>query len=766
MGWFGWMMNPAMLGLGALAVSLPIIIHLLNKRRFKIVTWAAMDFLLDAEKKNRRRVQLQHLILLLLRCLAMLLLGLLLARPLMPSSISRLLSEKQQFERVILLDDSLSQQVLNGNSPAFEVVKNSLQQMLSELAVADDADNWLTLYVTSNPGQPMISNEPIVAGTLPNISDILRGLECSDGAADYPLALEEVQRYVAGQREGVGRVAYFFSDLRERDWMGQESQTESSVAKTLEKIGANLAQGYVVDCGSPADQNVAVIDLQSPDLLVANRIVRFQAEVKNFSQKTLTNFRVLFQVDDQAPQYETVPSLAPGQVATVAFRHLFRPREREARSRELASEGLSPSTDYRIRVEIDRQSLGDEQLQYDQLPHDNLRRLAARVLDFVPVLLVDGDPSPISERSETYFLRYLDVFGTGLRNDVITVTELETISLANYRVMFLCNLDQVSADRIKTIEQWVREGGALVLMPGNQVRAETFNETFAREGQSFSPLRLDAILGDPTTASWVNFEVSPQVHPALRTLLDSDANALGRVNIFSWWTSELVPGLNPAEVTIPLRFSDASNSPAMAERSFAKGKVIAFTIPADGDWTTWPAFTGAYVPVMLDLIDYLVGTDENRGEVTLGSPIEQIVDLSIYDSRVALRDPRDEKVEAVARPLDDNSEAERSTLYRVQFTETERAGFYEMGLTRNSGEVEPVVFAINSPATESRLTRVDPLKLSEEVLAPHFELVDLQGLADRKVSGQQTEFWPQIVWIILLILAVEQFLAYWFGRNQ
>ena len=57
-------LNPWML-LGSLAVASPILIHLLNKRRFKIVEWAAMDFLFEAEKKNKRRVQIENMILLL-----------------------------------------------------------------------------------------------------------------------------------------------------------------------------------------------------------------------------------------------------------------------------------------------------------------------------------------------------------------------------------------------------------------------------------------------------------------------------------------------------------------------------------------------------------------------------------------------------------------------------------------------------------------------------------------------------------------------------
>ena len=61
---------------------MPIIIHLLNRRRFKTVSWAAMEFLLRAMRKNRRRLRFEQLLLLATRCLLVLLLGMALARPL------------------------------------------------------------------------------------------------------------------------------------------------------------------------------------------------------------------------------------------------------------------------------------------------------------------------------------------------------------------------------------------------------------------------------------------------------------------------------------------------------------------------------------------------------------------------------------------------------------------------------------------------------------------------------------------------------------
>jgi len=73
-----------------------------------IVRWAAMDFLLDANKKNRRRVQLENFIILALRCLAMLLIGLLLARPFLPNALVDILKNTKRFERIVVLDDSPS----------------------------------------------------------------------------------------------------------------------------------------------------------------------------------------------------------------------------------------------------------------------------------------------------------------------------------------------------------------------------------------------------------------------------------------------------------------------------------------------------------------------------------------------------------------------------------------------------------------------------------------------------------------------------------
>src|SRR5947199_9357832 len=73
-------LNPIMLA-GLVAISVPIIIHLLNRRKFQKVVWAAMRFLRLSVEQNQRRMKIEDLILLVLRCLLLVLLALALPRP-------------------------------------------------------------------------------------------------------------------------------------------------------------------------------------------------------------------------------------------------------------------------------------------------------------------------------------------------------------------------------------------------------------------------------------------------------------------------------------------------------------------------------------------------------------------------------------------------------------------------------------------------------------------------------------------------------------
>src|SRR5262245_44579841 len=98
--------NPGYLAAGGALISAPIIIHLINRMRFKRLRWAAMEFLLKAQKRSRRRLIIEQLILLLLRCLLVALAALLVLRFLGFSFAG--IFQGQEVLHFVVMDDTLS----------------------------------------------------------------------------------------------------------------------------------------------------------------------------------------------------------------------------------------------------------------------------------------------------------------------------------------------------------------------------------------------------------------------------------------------------------------------------------------------------------------------------------------------------------------------------------------------------------------------------------------------------------------------------------
>src|SRR6516225_5739530 len=103
---------------GAVATSVPIIIHLLNRKRFRVVVWAAMQFLLNAQRQNIRRMRLEQIILLAVRTLLILLIVLAMASVMpwaeniwdyfWPEGTGRMVVKSGRTHKIIVLDGSLS----------------------------------------------------------------------------------------------------------------------------------------------------------------------------------------------------------------------------------------------------------------------------------------------------------------------------------------------------------------------------------------------------------------------------------------------------------------------------------------------------------------------------------------------------------------------------------------------------------------------------------------------------------------------------------
>src|SRR5688572_4641433 len=129
-------LNGALLA-GIAALSIPIIIHLFHKSRFKVVKWGAMHLLEAVLRTNQRRVKIEQWILLALRCLIPVLLALLMARPIWEGA-SKLLGDAKT-STVVLLDNSYSMEAGRAGTTHYSLARDEAQRLVGELRNGSDA---------------------------------------------------------------------------------------------------------------------------------------------------------------------------------------------------------------------------------------------------------------------------------------------------------------------------------------------------------------------------------------------------------------------------------------------------------------------------------------------------------------------------------------------------------------------------------------------------------------------------------------------------
>src|SRR5205823_6559464 len=174
--------------------------------------------------------------------------------------------------------------------------------------------------------------------------------------------------------------------------------------------------------------------------------------------------------------------------------------------------------------------------------------------------------------------------------EVVTENELESLALDKYQVMFLLNnyrLGDKTADNIERLEKWVAAGGGLVIMPGDQIVEQSFNAQYWRDGAGLSPLKLETIRGDEMEKTWANLRVEDASHEVLKQFAGQNNPLLENIKVFRWWASSIKKEQLGREISAIARLSDVDDSPVIAEKAFGKGRVVAFSIPADADWHNW-----------------------------------------------------------------------------------------------------------------------------------------------------------------------------------
>jgi len=347
----------------------------------------------------------------------------------------------------------------------------------------------------------------------------------------------------------------------------------------------------------------------------------------------------------------------------------------------------------------------------------------------------------------------------------VTDTELETADLDRYQVIFLCNVYRLSEDRIKALEAWTETGGGLVIMPGDQVDEDAYNEQLHREGNGLSPFKLDGLYGDETNTEWANFRVEVDNHPILRIFEGQNNVFLDRVKIFRWWGTSVPKEQLGASVNVSSRLTDENDAVALAEKPFGRGRVLATSIPADRDWTNWPD-DPSYIIVTNEIVRYMAGNVAGSGDLRVGEPLRFALDLVEYRESATLKLPDEERVNVQAAYLvESDHEMNGKTVRRIDYPDASRRGFYQLHLTGTDGSNNEVLFAANIDPREGNLRRLT-LGARQKLSSEDVKIVSSTQAAAQAVRGLRQEFWWLFLYALIGVLCIEQFLGWFFGSKR
>ncbi|MCP4847586.1 MAG: hypothetical protein GY899_06545 [Verrucomicrobiaceae bacterium] len=399
----------------------------------------------------------------------------------------------------------------------------------------------------------------------------------------------------------------------------------------------------------------------------------------------------------------------------------------------------------------------------DAFPADDRRVLVVRAIEKERALLVDGLPSRNPTDSETFFLENAlvpvppelkDAFFLGA--DRITVAQLEEIQeddLAEYRAVFLANVQDFSLTVTDKLKNFIINGGGLIVFPGGNINASWYNAKLHKES-GILPYQFGEIIPGKDDNTTLSLQASGYDHPLVELWNDPGAGTLAEVNIRRAY-SLILDKDNDSTARVVLRYN--TGSPAVVESDLGLGKVYQFSTTADTEWNNLPV-----QPAFLPIVHRVFGSVIARGDAGLN--------VSVGDSFVRQGPAEWQNKKAQVYKPDSGGIGEGIVIVadgkgaRITYDQVQTAGVYELSIP----DTPPLTFAATADPGES-----NPEALSEaqiERLKENSEVIyataggQLSELITRKRSG--TELWPFFFLAAGIIAMIELFLSQRFSQEK
>jgi hypothetical protein len=707
------LLHPMLAIIGASLIAIPILIHLLARRRKKPIKWGAMRFLMEAYKKQRKRMTLEQLILLATRCLILLLLALALGRPALEAA--GLLGEGSGRTLYLLIDNSLTARARDGetaDSPsALDRHKAAARDILAALAQGDRA-GLITLGGPSDPIVVPASADPLA------VSSFVDRVAPTDSHVDLEGALaalaDQLERDAQDGSPGSAEaVVVVLSDFL----VGSFDSAAPAPARAALPPGARLA------ATTPATQGLGNVQILSISPLREVIITgQNEANVQPSEQVSVALRRVGPIVAEPGVTALTARLVAAAPRASADAPGTLRDLAPPTRTTVRWAPGQSEQT---VSVRVDgfgeaarsgRAAAIVAQIDRDAIDADNTLRAPVRVRSALRVAIVDrrrftGAASVADlEPAEWLRLALRPSDNTPLDTSILAPTSIDEPSLAGLDAVVLPRPDLIDADAWTRLRAFADAGGLVIVMPPIDVTVHLWPDAMAaafdirlrlaREPVEFEPPERFAD-EQPRTAltELIRAELPDLLRPITitRALPIEEAGPSARPLLTladgAPWMTEFRPGSASAAD----RAQNTTENESAAPQPDAPGAIIYIASAIDLEWTDLPA-RPLMVPLMQELVRQGVG--------------EAGVDLSIT-AGASLRAP---SRTTELRPLSgDASESQRIALRPDEATPPARdARLYH---AVDASGAERGIIAVNPDPTAGRTDPNKPSAVRERLAA-------------------------------------------------
>jgi len=484
-------LSPWMLyGLGALSV--PILIHLWQRRRVVQVPFSTLRYLKIVAARTSRTSKVENLLLLLLRCALFALLIVAAARPIILARTAKLFGGDVPRTVVLVIDNSASmawQDKTQGEKTRLDTARGAALAIFDDLK---EGDRVAVLSANDRVESPVA--EPTIDRRLAR--GAVDGIRQTQAAGDLAPALREARKILARAERGIHEV-FLFTDSQESGWRGvlNNPATVFDDAWKMGDVRLTVVRPDDLQANNAAVKRVAV----STPYLIAGSSVNGLVAVENFSMVALHDL-VEIQVNGERVAQRPV-DVPPGATAEVQFAFPA-PAATGAWAKAVAK------------------------LSGDNLPADDAFFFTIPVYQQPRVLVVEGNTAGAARLHSGFYLR--KALGAGAEGGVagpagvraIATGQLDEAGIENYTAVFLADPGRLSDRATVRLDRFMDAGGTVILFPGDQtgvddLKTADFLPATPVSVRTLPPGRQPARIVDPAHPLFANTWDSNTPFPAL-----------------------------------------------------------------------------------------------------------------------------------------------------------------------------------------------------------------------------------------------------------